>query len=371
MSKYVWYACYGSNMSSARFKEYIDRCSDNTFPSESREYQFSFPIYFGSNSRRWGGGTAFLNINASGRSLGRLYMITEEQFEQVKRFEGPKYSKRIDLEPVDGIPTYTFTSAEPQERRAPSFDYFNVILTGMQETFPYLDESVLGHFLASSILSEEEFVALSTIRAAEHGLSAVQVSEARNVNVNDTASAINRLIRNGLLRQDSRTIHYSAEHPSACFYTDRSMRGLIDQIINYRSVAGTTDPFIQIRAFSTDYESVCEAPEDTTENDYEGRRILYYTTRYERSPRNREEAIRIHGTKCQVCGFDFSEIYGEIGQGFIEVHHVVPLHDKNAVVQIDPETDLVCLCANCHRMIHRAPNGVFTVEELKRIIRHT
>jgi len=31
--------------------------------------------------------------------------------------------------------------------------------------------------------------------------------------------------------------------------------------------------------------------------------------------------------KCQVCGFDFAETYGPIGDGFIEAHHTVPICD--------------------------------------------
>lgn len=45
-------------------------------------------------------------------------------------------------------------------------------------------------------------------------------------------------------------------------------------------------------------------------NAAEGRRIQYLTSRYERVPANRQAAIRIHGTVCQVCGFDFYRHYG-------------------------------------------------------------
>ena len=35
------------------------------------------------------------------------------------------------------------------------------------------------------------------------------------------------------------------------------------------------------------------------------------------------------------------------------------------VAEVNPETDLVCLCANCHRMMHRSREHVMTVEELR------
>jgi 5-methylcytosine-specific restriction enzyme A len=66
---------------------------------------------------------------------------------------------------------------------------------------------------------------------------------------------------------------------------------------------------------------------------------------------------------CEACGFDFNATYGERGQGFIEVHHALPVH------QLLPGSktklsDLHLLCANCHRMVHsRRP--WLTLDDLK------
>lgn len=100
----------------------------------------------------------------------------------------------------------------------------------------------------------------------------------------------------------------------------------------------------------------------------EGKEVLHYVKTYERSPKNRAEAIRIHGLSCMACGFNFKQVYGEIGDGFIEVHHVKPLHTIDEEVAVNPETDLVCLCANCHRMIHSRRGSILSIEELKSII---
>ena len=97
----------------------------------------------------------------------------------------------------------------------------------------------------------------------------------------------------------------------------------------------------------------------------EGRITERYVTKYERNPRNRTEAIRIHGYCCAACGFNFADVYGELGRDFIEVHHVKPLYSLEEEVLINPATDLVCLCANCHRMIHKKRGSIMTVEELK------
>lgn len=100
----------------------------------------------------------------------------------------------------------------------------------------------------------------------------------------------------------------------------------------------------------------------------EGKRIAYYTTKYERKPQNRDAAIRIHGYRCAVCGFDYAERYGDLGKGFIEVHHIKPLYSLDEEITPDPATDMVCLCANCHRMIHRKKGDIMTVEELRTIV---
>lgn len=104
------------------------------------------------------------------------------------------------------------------------------------------------------------------------------------------------------------------------------------------------------------------------ENRVEGKRKKIYTTKYERNSKNREEAIKIHGTRCMVCDFDFEEVYGELGKDFIEVHHTKPLYTLEEEMDINPEEDLVCLCSNCHRMIHRKRDKILTIEELKEIM---
>lgn len=100
----------------------------------------------------------------------------------------------------------------------------------------------------------------------------------------------------------------------------------------------------------------------------EGKKVKYYTTKYERKPQNRKQAIKIHGTKCMVCGFDFYATYGELGRDFIEVHHTKPLYSLDEEIKVNPETDLVCVCSNCHRMIHRKRNLILSIEELKELI---
>ncbi|WP_277407618.1 HNH endonuclease [Lacrimispora xylanisolvens] len=80
------------------------------------------------------------------------------------------------------------------------------------------------------------------------------------------------------------------------------------------------------------------------------------------------DALRIHGYQCFVCGFDFKNSYGELGKEYIEIHHKKPLYSLTEEIEINPETDLIPVCSNCHRMIHRRKDRIITVEELKEIV---
>lgn len=95
----------------------------------------------------------------------------------------------------------------------------------------------------------------------------------------------------------------------------------------------------------------------------------YFGNRYERKAINRLRAIEIHGTSCVVCGFNFEQFYGDHGKDFIEIHHIKPLSTLDEAVEIDPERDLVPVCSNCHRMLHRKRENVLSIEELKSLFR--
>ena len=45
--------------------------------------------------------------------------------------------------------------------------------------------------------------------------------------------------------------------------------------------------------------------------------------------KKKDAYLKMHGKlNCEVCDFDFYKVYGEIGKGFIEAHHRIPLSDK-------------------------------------------
>jgi HNH endonuclease len=88
---------------------------------------------------------------------------------------------------------------------------------------------------------------------------------------------------------------------------------------------------------------------------------------YERNLQARKKCIEHYGVKCQVCGLDFGERYGEIGKGFIHVHHLKPISEIGHRYQIDPIKDLRPVCPNCHFMLHRK-SPPMSIEELKKLL---
>lgn len=104
------------------------------------------------------------------------------------------------------------------------------------------------------------------------------------------------------------------------------------------------------------------------EEHFEGQQRERYTSYYERDPRLRAKAIAIHGTRCVVCKFDFGQIYGDHGKGFIEVHHVTPVRELGGNTRVDPETEMVSICSNCHRMIHHKRGLVLSIEQLGQLM---
>ena len=113
-------------------------------------------------------------------------------------------------------------------------------------------------------------------------------------------------------------------------------------------------------AYDVDY------PEDN-EKLYEGALITVKANKYERNQKARKECVAKKGYHCLVCGRDFESTYGEIGRGFIHVHHLTPISSIGQEYELNVDTDLAPVCPNCHYMLHRK-NPPYTIEELKDIL---
>lgn len=112
---------------------------------------------------------------------------------------------------------------------------------------------------------------------------------------------------------------------------------------------------------------------DEDEEFPEGRLLTQLHKRRERNPvaafKKKKKILTATGSlACEVCDFDFHLSYGILGYGFVECHHRKPLSELTGSKTTKLE-DLAIVCANCHRMLHRARPWK-TVNELKMLINH-
>ena len=109
-------------------------------------------------------------------------------------------------------------------------------------------------------------------------------------------------------------------------------------------------------------------PENNSKEFHEGRRKQTYGSAIERNTTARSVCLAHYGPTCVVCGMNFEKEFGEEFAGIIEVHHIDPISRKDGGHLVDPIEDMVPLCPNCHRMIHRKANGVYLPDELRKLI---
>jgi len=184
----IWYAAYGSNLSSERFNYYIrggalpgttrtyEGCRLNAAPQDQRPGELQGQLYFARRSRFWGGGIAF--VSTSGTQAvpvrARLYRITLGQLEDVLAQENglsvgtvgidwpfPAAGSHLDLlsddhvygrvdfcGEVDDRPIATFASTinmDATEFVTPSTAYIQVISRGLRETWALTPREVADY----------------------------------------------------------------------------------------------------------------------------------------------------------------------------------------------------------------------------------
>lgn len=71
---------------------------------------------------------------------------------------------------------------------------------------------------------------------------------------------------------------------------------------------------------------------------------------------------------CQICSFNYQDIYGKLGANFAEAHHRIPLNKLSKKTNTKIE-DLITVCSNCHRMLHRMNGDKGDINRLKKIIK--
>ena len=115
-----------------------------------------------------------------------------------------------------------------------------------------------------------------------------------------------------------------------------------------------------------------EVKEEPGEQIIEGAKKTIIVNSYERDPKAKkickEHYMKLHGhISCQVCGFNFGKEYGPEYANKIHVHHIIPVSEIGEDYVIDPITDLIPVCPNCHMVLHTG-EGI-SVEELKKKVK--
>jgi len=236
--EYVWYACYGSNVNRDRFMKYINGCSNTTAPVEDRPYVFQHSIYFAKSAASWdNGGKAFLDDSQPGMAYGRIYKITRKQFEEVQHKEGRDYTKLLSLGTVAGLPVYSFTDTQKNSpERMPSEKYFSTILSGLKACYEgIVSENALAKYLIRSVMPENMFSAVRTIKENPHSLSNADISSRTGCALSDVTLATKWLVDHEVIQQDRRSIRagHQADNPEAYFFTMEGpcARGLVGAMI--------------------------------------------------------------------------------------------------------------------------------------------
>lgn len=116
------------------------------------------------------------------------------------------------------------------------------------------------------------------------------------------------------------------------------------------------------------------ADEDPEKNFKEGKRLTQFkkhtwTERHGSLPkhvknRRLKSDPNLH---CDVCGFSFVRTYGDIGLGYIEAHHLIPLNSIRGR-RITKPSQIALVCSNCHRMLHQS-DPLLKPEMLKELVK--
>lgn len=135
---------------------------------------------------------------------------------------------------------------------------------------------------------------------------------------------------------------------------DKSIFFEID-LIRLNTLSNIKEEYLFANEFSPEEEALLP----------EGAKVKVTVNRYERSKEARDQCLEYWKLSCSVCKMKFEEVYGEIGKGYIHVHHKVPIAEIGTSYKVDPINDLIPVCPNCHSMIHKGKPKPFTIDEIK------
>lgn len=161
--------------------------------------------------------------------------------------------------------------------------------------------------------------------------------------------------------------------PQASQFGDEAARCLLEDIICENPAQSAALSTVYEQYFHTRPPDCPFIPQEIDEEEAktyrEGTISQIRVNRYERSASARRVCLAKYNNdyKCQICKFDFYETYGEVGRDFIHVHHLTPLAEIGEAYEVNPETDLLPVCPNCHAIIHRKKH-MLTPDEVRVIL---
>ena len=169
---YVWYATYGTAILYEKFLHYIRGgicqfnhkeyygCKDQSDPLASREISILYEAYVGSSSPSWNyKGVMFIDTHKPGDTLGRMYLVKAEQYEEIRDQEGRSsawYDQEVDLGEYLGIPIKTITSKERKVINVASSKYQQVVEAGIKEAYPTKTKEEIKAYLNKTFVYEVE-----------------------------------------------------------------------------------------------------------------------------------------------------------------------------------------------------------------------
>ncbi len=158
-------------------------------------------------------------------------------------------------------------------------------------------------------------------------------------------------------------------------YLDENM-DIVDYLLNNAFLSEDLKEAFEIILNNRDSDKKVELFDENT-TVIEGTQAIIKTKVYKRSSKLRDKAIQFYTVndriKCQACCFDFEEFYGVYGKDFIEIHHQKPVFqfdgdDLERTIEEALE-NVIPVCSNCHRMIHRKRDEPLSLEEIKDHVR--
>lgn len=100
---------------------------------------------------------------------------------------------------------------------------------------------------------------------------------------------------------------------------------------------------------------------------YENRQVVKEHKLRERSQKLAEVVKKRDNYTCQVCGFNAFNFYGIYGMKVAEAHHIISLSQLKTRTKTT-KTDMITVCPNCHRVLHRMEGKADDYRKLKKIV---